>query len=153
MSPLAPEAPTGPYRGWRRSEKEHKWEPCRDILWKAGRGRGTGGMRGSEVGCLRGTRVGIKTGFVLSSDFEQEAALCLSSLLAAVWVYTSKTEEGRPGYWHTVSSHEDSWTVAYYSCVCADRFVKALCLTLKERPLIEILLLLHNVLELQWFVD
>lgn len=43
-----------------------------------------GGMKGSEVGWLRGTRSGIKTGFVLSSDSEQEAFLCLRSLLAAV---------------------------------------------------------------------
>lgn len=38
---------------------------------------------------FRGTRAGIKTGFVLTSDSEQEAALCLSSLLAAVWAHTS----------------------------------------------------------------
>ena len=35
-----------------------------------------GGMKGSEVGWLRGTWNGIKTGFVLSSDSEQEVFLC-----------------------------------------------------------------------------
>lgn len=40
-----------------------------------------GGMKGSEVGWLRGTRTGMKGGFVLLSDSEQEAALCLCSRL------------------------------------------------------------------------
>lgn len=68
---------------WRREKERISVSNVEGRLWEK-----EGGMKGSEVGCLRATSSGIKTGFVLSSDSEQEVALCLSSLLASVWLFT-----------------------------------------------------------------
>lgn len=73
-------------------EKEDKWESCRRICRGSTEGEGRRD-EGKWGGLFEGNQQRYKDRLCSVSDSEQEITLCLSFLLATLWVYTTKTRD------------------------------------------------------------
>lgn len=117
MSPLAPEAPTGPYRGWERINESYAETFCGQPAVAEGRGD-----EGKWGGLVKGNLERYKDGLCSVLRFWTGGLFVLE--ISPPRLYSTVTEEGRAAYSPTVRSHATP-------SVCAETFLWVSFLNLK----------------------